>query len=61
MSVAANITLLTNPNRVSVGENLYILFHPTIQIKFHELVYGTDEWNYINRDTDNIYRLYTQN
>lgn len=44
MNVAAKITLLTNPNRVSVGENLYKLLHPTIQIEFHELVYGTDEW-----------------
>jgi adenylate cyclase len=60
MNVAAKITSLTNPNRVSVGENLYKLLHPGIQTEFHELAYGIDEWNYINRDTGNIYKVYTQ-
>jgi adenylate cyclase len=58
MNVAAKITSLTNPNRVSVGENLYKLLHPGIQTEFRELAYGTDEWNYINRDTG---KVYTQN
>src|ERR671931_1748676 len=61
MNVAAKITSLTNPNRVSVGENLYKLLHPGIQPEFHELAHGTDEWDYINRDTGNIYKVYTQN
>ena len=61
MNVAAKITSLTNPNRVSVGENLYKLLHPGIQEEFHELTYGADEWDYINRDTGNIYKVYTQN
>jgi adenylate cyclase len=60
MNVAAKITSLTSPNRVSVGENLYKLLHPGIQTEFHELAYGTDEWDYINRDTGNIYKVYTQ-
>ena len=60
MNVAAKITSLTDPNRVSVGENLYKLLHPGIQSQFHELAYGTDEWDYINRDTGNIYKVYTQ-
>jgi adenylate cyclase len=61
MNVAAKITSLTSPNRVSVGENLYKLLHPGIQEEFHELTYGADEWDYINRDTGNIYKVYTQN
>jgi adenylate cyclase len=60
MNVAAKITSLTSPNRVSVGENLYKLLHPGIQTEFNELAYGTDEWDYINRDTGNIYKVYTQ-
>jgi adenylate cyclase len=60
MNVAAKITSLTNPNRVSLGENLYKLLHPGMQTEFHELAYGIDEWNYINRDTGNIYKVYTQ-
>jgi class 3 adenylate cyclase len=61
MNVAAKITSLTSPNRASVGENLYKLLHPGIQEEFHELTYGADEWDYINRDTGNIYKVYTQN
>ena len=61
MNVAAKITSLTNPNRVSVGENLYKMLHPGIQEEFHELKYGADEWDYINRDTGNIYKVYTLN
>ena len=61
MNVAAKITSLTNPNRVSVGENLCKLLHPGLQEEFHELTYGADEWDYINRDTGNIYKVYTQN
>ena len=60
MNVAAKITSLTSPNRASVGENLYKLLHPGIQEEFHELTYGADEWDYINRDTGNIYKVYTQ-
>ena len=42
----SKITSLTNPNGVSVGENLYKLFH--------ELPYGTDELDYTNRDTGKL-------
>jgi len=60
MNVAAKITSLTDHNRVSVGENLYKLLHPGIQPEFHELANVTGEWDYINRDTGNIYKVYTQ-
>lgn len=60
MNVAAKITSLTNPNTVSVGENLYKLLHPGIQAEFHELANAADVWEYINRDTGNIYKVYTQ-
>jgi adenylate cyclase len=62
MNVAAKITSLTDPNRVSVGENIYKLLHPGIQAEFHELVAynGTDGWKYINRDTGKLYKVYTQ-
>ena len=59
MNRAAKITSLTDPNRVSVGENLYNLLHPGIQAEFHELAYGTDEWKYTNLDTGKLYKVYT--
>ncbi len=61
MNVSAKITSLTGPNKVSVGENVYKLLHPGIQAEFHELVYGIGEWDYINRDTGKLYKVYTLN
>ena len=61
MNVAAKITSLTGPNKISVGENVYKLLHPGIQAEFHALVYRTDEWKYTNPDTDNLYKVYTLN
>lgn len=61
MNVAAKITSLTGPNKISVGENVYKLLHPGIQAEFHALVYRTDEWKYTNPDTDMLYKVYTLN
>ncbi len=61
MNVAAKITSLTGPNKISVGENVYKLLHPRIQAEFHALVYRTDEWKYTNPDTDKLYKVYTLN
>ena len=61
MNVAAKITSLTGPNKISVGENVYKLLHPGIQAEFHALVYRTDEWKYTNPNTDNLYKVYTLN
>jgi adenylate cyclase len=59
MNIAAKITSLTSPNKVSIGENVYKLLHPGVQTEFYELAYRTDEWKYINRDTGNLYKIYT--
>lgn len=61
MNVAAKITSLTGPNKVSVGENVYKLLHPSVQSEFHELEDRAYEWKYINLDTGNLYKVYSQN
>ncbi len=61
MNVAAKITSLTGPNKVSVGENVYKLLHPGLKAEFHELVHSTDEWKYTDRDTGKLYKVYTLN
>ncbi len=61
MNIAAKITSLTEPNKVSIGENVYKLLDPGIQTEFHELVYGLGEWDYINRETGKLYKVYTLN
>ena len=37
MNVAAKITFLTAPNKISIGENTYELLHPKIQLEFQGL------------------------
>ncbi len=59
MSIAAKITSLTSPNRVSIGEDVYNLLHPSEKAKFKEMKLDTDEWKYRNRYTDRMYKVYT--
>lgn len=58
MNIAAKITALTNTNKISIGEDIYKLLHPTIQSEFHELDLNTNEWKYANRNTNKIYKIY---
>ena len=59
MNIAAKITALTNKNKISVGEDIYKLLHPTIPSEFHELILHTNEWKYTNRTTNKTYKVYT--
>ena len=59
MNIAAKITALTNKNKISIGEDVYKLLHPTIQSDFHELILSTTEWKYTNRITNKKYKIYT--
>jgi class 3 adenylate cyclase len=59
MNVAAKITSLTGPNKISVGNNVYKLLHPTLQLKFQEmLTKEIDEWKYIDLENNLPYKVY---
>lgn len=59
MSIAAKITSLTPPNRISIGEDVYKMLHPTIRSKFKEVKFSAEEWKYTERHTGQLYRVYT--
>ena len=61
MNVAAKITSLTDPNKVSVGENVFKLLHPNLQSEIHELTPSEAEWKYVNLVTGKPYKVYTSN
>jgi adenylate cyclase len=61
MNVAAKITSITEPNRVSVGENVFKLLHPNLQSEFHEQVTSETDWKYVNVESGRPYRVYTSN
>jgi adenylate cyclase len=60
MNVAAKMTSLTGRNKITVGNNVYKLLHPSLQPSFHEMHMkeGT-EWKYIDLQTNLPYKVYT--
>jgi len=58
MNVAAKITSLTAANKISVGNAVYKLLHPTIQSKF-ELLSVAQGWKYVDRETGELYKVFT--
>lgn len=58
MNVAAKITSLTSANKISVGNAVYKLLHPTIQSKF-ELLTINKGWKYVDRETGELYKVFT--
>ena len=59
MSIAAKITSLSGPNKISIGDDVYKMLHPSIQSKFHEVKFSLDEWKYTDRQTGKLYKVYT--
>src|SRR5919112_3826873 len=59
MNVAAKMTSLTGPNKISVGSNVYKLLHPSIQTKFHSMTLQENEWKYVDYETNSIYKVFT--
>jgi class 3 adenylate cyclase len=59
MSVCSKITSLTNPNKISVGEDVYDILHPQIKNKFIEVKHTIKDWNYADRQTGQLYKIYT--
>src|SRR5262249_34630606 len=60
MNVAAKITSLTGPNKITVGDNIYKLLHPNTQSEFQEMSNLENEWKYLDSHTGKIYKIYTQ-
>jgi len=59
MNVAAKMESLTGPNKISVGNNVYKLLHPTILSEFQEMKIKETEWKYIDLETNLRYKVYT--
>jgi adenylate cyclase len=60
MNVAAKMTSLTGPNKITVGNNVYKLLHPSLQPEFQEMqMKERTEWKYIDLETNLPYKVYT--
>ena len=61
MSITAKLTSLTNPNKITIDEDVYNILHPEFKSKFIEIQYNNEKWKYIDKHTGRIYKLYTLN
>ena len=59
MSITAKLTSLTNPDKITIGKDVYDILHPEIKSKFIEIKHSLKDWNYNDRRTGNLYKLYT--
>ena len=59
MSITAKLTSLTDPDKITIGEDVYDILHPEIKSKFAEIKYNIEDWKYIDKHTGRLYKLYT--
>jgi class 3 adenylate cyclase len=58
MSITAKITSLTNPDKITIGQDVYDVLHPEIKNKFNEIKHKIEDWKYTDRRTGRLYKLY---
>jgi adenylate cyclase len=58
ISIAAKITSITDPDRITIGEDVYNLIHPTLKTRFRELKDRIPHWKYTSRQTGQLYKLF---
>jgi adenylate cyclase len=59
MSITAKLTSLTNPDKITIDEDVHDMLHPEIKSKFTEIKYDVEKWKYIDKHTGRLYKLYT--
>ena len=59
ISITAKLTSLTNPNKITIDEDVYDMLHPEIRSRFTEIKYDIEKWKYIDKHTGRLYKLYT--
>jgi adenylate cyclase len=58
MSITAKITSLTNPDKITIGKDVYDILDPEIKIKFKEVENDGASWKYTDRRRGALYKLY---
>jgi len=59
MSITSKMTSLTNPDKITIGKDVYDILHPEIKSKFTEIKYNIENWKYTDRRSGELYKLYT--
>jgi adenylate cyclase len=61
MSVSAKMTSLTEPNKITIGDDVYNVLHPELKEKFVQVSYNEKEWKYVSKRTGQLYKIHTLN
>ena len=59
MNITAKMTSITDPNGITIGEDVYNVIHATLKSRFRELKNRIEDWKYTNRQTGQLYKLYS--
>lgn len=59
MNVAAKMNSLTNPNKITVGNNIFKFLHPAIQKELHNIPLDTSDWKYFDSQSNLPYQIFT--
>jgi adenylate cyclase len=59
MSSISKMTSLTNPDKITIGKDVYDILHPEIKSKDTEIKYNIEYWKFTDRRTGELYKLYT--
>jgi adenylate cyclase len=59
MNIAAKIASITEPNGITIGEDVYNAIRPTLKKTFRELNNRMEDWKYTNRQTGQLYKIYS--
>lgn len=59
LNVAAKMNSLTEPNKISVGNNIFKFLHPSMQIEFKQISVKENEWKYTEPMSRLLYKIYS--
>jgi class 3 adenylate cyclase len=59
MNKSAKITSLTYPNTITIGEDMYRNLNPKLKVEFKEIKTAIENWKYMNKQTGQIYKIYS--
>ena len=59
MSVSAKMTSITEPNNITIGDDVFLKLHPELRERFIEVKYKVEDWKYVSKQTGQVYKIYS--
>lgn len=59
MNRIAKVTSLSPPNGIIIGQNVFVNLPLDMRQNYKEVKFDTEKWKYINLQTGDLYKLYS--